>query len=81
MLEVRCTSTPQFRQLARILDTLILQCVASLPSADKIAFNQPVGCLDQLHDVDKLFECHDRKRDRGNHPGPEAVNLVGTSQL
>lgn len=59
----------------------LVLCSASFPSADKIAFHEPVRGLDQLHDVDKLLEGHDRERDRGDNPGPETVDLVGPGQL
>jgi hypothetical protein len=39
--------------------------VASLP----VQLGQALACLDQLHHVDDLLECHDGKADAGKDPG------------
>lgn len=46
-----------------------------------ITFGEPFTGLDQLHHIQKLLPGHDRERHPGDDPWPEAVHLVGTSQL
>lgn len=51
------------------------------PPQCQIALSQPPTRLDNLHDIDKLLEEHDGEAGARQHPRPEAVHLVGASQL
>lgn len=46
-----------------------------------ITFSKPLARLDNLYDIDKLFEEHDREADARDDPRPEAVHLVGACEL
>lgn len=50
-------------------------------SAQAVTLCEPAAGVDQLDNVDKLLEQHDRGRDAGDNPGPEAVDLVGAGHL
>lgn len=58
-----------------------LLAVLRLPSTGKVTLRQPPTGVDQLDDVNKLLEGHDGSRDTGDHPWPEAVELVRSGQF
>lgn len=47
----------------------------------KVTLGHPLAGINHLDDVDKLLERHDRGRNTGDDPRPEAIDLVRTSQL
>lgn len=59
----------------------VLLPLAGRPTVGDVALHQPLAGFDHLHDVDELLQRHDGSGNTGDHPRPEAVDLVGAGQL
>ena len=69
-------TNPQDRSFSSVLLSL-----AGGPTVGDVALHQPFAGFDHLHDVDELLQGHDGSGNAGNDPRPEAIDLVGASQL
>lgn len=72
----RLCSGSSSEELTRLLLVFLGQTL--LFTLGNVALSKPLTGLDDLDNVDPLFESHDRERDDGQDPRDGTIHLVGT---